>query len=109
MKAIHFHGELCVREVEAVSGDEVTPQGDFKLADSEVTGNDHMLQVVPGVHIFNGGDPEEYFIKAEVDTTIYCKLKDRHDDLKLPGGTSWKITPAKEWDHINEESRAVAD
>jgi hypothetical protein len=109
MKEIHFHGELCIREVNDVPKEASSKQskGDFKLADSENTGNHHMLEVVPGVDIFQWD--EEVYVKNQVDARVYCVLQERHDDLVLPGGKTWKITPAKEWDHIREERRNVLD
>lgn len=111
MKKINFHGELCVVQVEEVSGQIVEAKGDIKLADSETTGNDHMLRVVPGVHVFvdSSDEMEQHFVKVEQPTKIYCKLDNRHTALELPAGTTWKITPAQEWDHLSRERRNVLD
>lgn len=111
MKTINFHGELCVVQVEEVKGKPVELDGDFKLADSETTGNDHMLRVVPGVHVFvdDTDEIEKHFIQADEATQVYCKLKGRHTALELPAGTTWKITPAQEWDHLARERRNVLD
>ena len=111
MNKVNFHGELCVVQVEVVSGEQVKPEGDFKLADSETTGNDHMLRVVPGVHVFidSSDELEKHFVQAEQTTQIYCKLDNRHTALELPAGTTWKITPAQEWDHLARERRNVLD
>lgn len=111
MKTIHFHGELVVIEntETEITGVEIKGEQDVKLADSEVSGNDHMLKVIPGIVTFRDEDLDKFFVKAEVDTKIYCKIKDRHDDLVLKGGVNYEIFPAREYDHIRDAIRNVRD
>jgi hypothetical protein len=85
------------------------PKEDVKLADSEVTGNDHMLQVVPGVHVWNDEQADKFLVKTDVDTKIYCKIADRHTDLQLFKGKTYEIGKAQEWDHLSRERRNVRD
>lgn len=108
-KQIHFHGEVCIVEVDEIPGEAkelASKGGDLKLADSEVTGNDHMLEINPGVSVFQWN--EDFYVKSREETKVYCLLKDRHHDLKLPSG-NYKITPAKEFDHLKQEKRRVLD
>jgi hypothetical protein len=109
-RKIHFHGELCIVEVEEtkVVGKQLVSSEDVKLADSEVTGNDHMLEMVKGVTVFSDADADRFFVKSEVPATIYCKIRDRHTDLVLPAGT-YEIGKAQEWDHIEQSRRNVLD
>lgn len=107
-KQIHFHGEVCILEVDEIPSQAkaLEAKEDFKLADSEVTGNNHMLEVNPGVSVFQWD--EDFYVSTREETKVYCLLKDRHDDLKLPAG-NYKITPAKEWDYIEQSKRSVRD
>lgn len=110
---IHFHGELVIIEkpnADVKSGmKKLNPTQDVKLADSEVTGNDHMLQFNPGVHVWSDETADKFLVKTEVDTKIYCKISDRHTDLKLKGGYCYEIGKAQEWDYIKQERRNVRD
>lgn len=108
---VHFHGELVIVEGAAKPEGlkQIKPKEDVRLAASEVTGNDHMLQIVPGVHVFADNNMERFFVSAKKETKVYCKLKDRHDDLQLDAGCDYEIFPAKEWDHLTRERRNVAD
>lgn len=108
---VHFHGELVIVETtqEPVNMTRVVAKGDVKLADSEVTGNDHMLQMNPGVHVWSDEAADKFLVRADEPTKIYCKINDRHTDLQLLKGKSYIITPAKEWDHLEREKRNVRD
>ena len=108
MKKIHFHGEVCILEIDSIPTEakKLETKGDFKIADSEVTGNDHMLAVNPAVALY--GFDEDIYVETREETKVYCLLKDRHDDLSLPAG-NYKITPAQEWDHVEQMKRNVLD
>lgn len=108
-KKIHFHGELYVVQTEEVRGVEVSVEQDIKLADSEVTGNDHMLRKIEGLAVFRDEDADKFFVKVDKEPTkIYCKLPDRHTDLMLLKGT-YEIGKAQEWDYANQVRRNVLD
>ena len=108
MKQVHFHGELCILEVEEIpaGGNKLDTQKDYKLADSENTGNDHMLATHNAMAMY--GFDEDVYLETREEAKVYCLLKDRHDDLILPPG-NYKITPAKEYDHLKQEKRNVVD
>lgn len=108
---IHFHGELVIVEglVGERTGVELTEAKDIKLADSEVTGNDHMLEFVDGLTVWRDEDADKFFVRSEKPTKIYCKIKDRHDDLLLKEGVDYTIFPAREYDHLSEAVRNVRD
>ena len=105
------HGEVrIVKEDNAiVTGIEVKSEEDIILADSETTGNHHMLKMIPGVHVFRDDKLDKYFVKADVDTKVYCKLDNRHTDYKLKGGNTYSIYKAREYDHIEKVRRSVRD
>lgn len=109
-KKVHFHGELIFIEVDEIpmGVKEIKTEGDFKLADSENTGNHHMLQMHDGVKLFRF-DNEFYTKVTKKDTKTYCVLDDRHTDLPLRVGSTWTIRPARETDHINNIKRKVLD
>lgn len=108
---VSFHGELIIMHTEGgeVIGKPEEHKADAVLADSEATGNDHMLQVIPGVHIFHDLENDIREIEAKVDTKIYCKLENRHTDLVLKGGSVSYIVPAQEYDYLEQEIRNVRD
>lgn len=108
---IHFHGELVIVEglVEEISGKKIKGKADIKLADSEVTGNDHMLKFVDGLTVYRDEDADKFFVRSEQPTKIYCKVRDRHDDLILKENVDYIIFPAKEYDHMSQAIRQVRD
>lgn len=112
-KEIHFHGELVIREVSSIpsKAKKIDGDKDVRLADSETTGNHHMLKHVPGVTVFaDVDDMGKFFVSSQdVEPKIFCLHEDRHDDLVLPAGKTWEITPAKEWDHVSQIKRTVLD
>jgi hypothetical protein len=105
------HGEVRIVRHESVevSGQKIETKEDIILADSESTGNHHMLQVVPGVHVWKDSDADKFFVKPEVETKIYCKLDNRHTDYQLKEGYTYEIYKAREYDHINKIQRKIAD
>lgn len=111
MNTIHFHGELVIieRKTKPENLKRVETTSDIKLADSEVTGNDHMLKHVPGLEVWSDEAADKFFVSTKEDTKIYCKIADRHSDLVLKGGHCYEIGKAQEWDHISRERRNVLD
>lgn len=111
-KKVFFHGELVISQCEEseVSGEAVKTSEDFRLAESEVTGNDHMLKAMQGLEIFNDKKADRFFVKVprESKAEIFCKIADRHTTLELPSGT-YKIGKAQEFDHISRAKRNVLD
>ena len=110
---IYKHGEVIIKAVKnenaKITGKEIKGNRDLILADSETTGNHHMLQVIEGVHTYRDEDLDKFFVRPEVETKIYCKLDNRHTDLILKKGYTYEIEKAKEWDHLEQEIRNVRD
>lgn len=108
-KKVYMHGELIFFEVDKIpeGAKEIKTKGDFKLADSENTGNHHMLQIHDGVKLFGFND--EFYTKVEEETKAYCVLESRHTDLVLGSKTTWGIVPAQELDHITGIVRKIQD
>lgn len=110
---VYKHGELIIVERPLnsvnVTGNKLSSNDDVKLADSETTGNDHMLQIVPGVHAWSDESAEKFLVRCEESTKIYCKLNNRHTDLELLKGFDYEISHAVEYDHLERIYRKVVD
>ncbi len=105
------HGEVRIvidNEIE-VTGDKLELGEDLILADSETTGNHHMLKVIPGVHVWDDKVAEKFFIRPEVDTKVYCKLENRHTDISLPARNTYLVYKAREVDPFSGILRKLRD
>jgi hypothetical protein len=107
----YFHGEVCITKVNAI------PEGlkkavkfnkkSYKLADSEQSGNHHLLEAKEGVELFEDSNGV-LWLKNEVPCNVFCAIKERHDTITLEPGT-WEIDRALEYDHLTDVKRQVAD
>lgn len=77
------------------------------VADSEVTGNHHVVDVDSNVSLYES-ENGTIFMKNEVPTQVRCLVADRHDSVTIEAGT-WEFGIQKEYDHINDELIAVRD
>jgi hypothetical protein len=101
----YFHGELNITKCKEVpSGARV--HKDYKLADSETTGNHHMLEKKEGVALYEKDGV--LYVKNDVPCDVYCVVKERHDNITLEPGI-WEVDRAKEFDYLRMEKRNVAD
>ena len=80
------------------------------LADSETTGNHHVLDVIPGVEVLEYGseNQKKRFIRNSVPAQVRCVHADRHDTLEIPAG-EWELTIAQEFDYFAMSKRNVRD
>lgn len=107
-----LHGECVLKQVPLPDGCQI--QTDLKLAndggviiaDSETTGNHHVIDRVPGVDFYTKDDRR--FVVSSVDFDVRCVLKERHDTFKLPPG-SYEIGFQKEYDYLTQSLRNVRD
>ncbi len=110
MKTV-FHGEVTIHKVSKL------PQGltkaklfnkkSYKLADSETTGNHHLLEAKEGVELFEDKNGV-LWLKNDVPCDVFCAIKERHDNITLEPGI-WEIDKAQEYDHLQDLTRQVAD
>lgn len=76
------------------------------VADSETTGNHHVVDVMEGVEVYRDG--ERIFIQNSVPTTIRCVLADRHDAIELSPGT-YEFGTQQEYDPFTARLNKVRD
>lgn len=79
----------------------------FIIAPSESTFNHHLVELTPGVTIWEDTDGTIY-IRNENATQVSCVDTKRHDTIELPPSI-WKRKPSKEVDHLRQLKRNVAD
>ena len=77
------------------------------VADSEITGNHHVVDVRPGVEFFKNSKGVR-FVKNQVPTSIRCLIGSRHNTVDLPPGT-WQIGIQKEFDYFKMAKQNVRD
>jgi hypothetical protein len=76
------------------------------VADSETTGNHHVVDLNEGVTFF---DKEGVtFMSVEKETSIRCLHPDRHDEVKIPAGT-YEFGTQQEYDPFEARLRKVRD
>ena len=103
-----FHGECVLSKVAVRPPDskKVKAKGSHIIADSENTGNHHMVAVKDGCELYEKDGV--LYLENEVETEVFCVDQARHDTITLEPGV-WKIDRAKEYDFITDEVRQVAD
>jgi hypothetical protein len=110
MNKAAFHGEVSIIKKEISvpkSAKKLTAKNGFYIiADSESTGNHHIVLEKDGVDIYelNG----VLYLNNETDATVECVIKERHDSITLEPGT-WEIKRAQEFDYYTLQKRSVAD
>ena len=106
-----FHGEVILikkdKLPEGLKKVKLFKKGCYKLADSETTGNHHLLEAKEGVELFEDANGV-LWLKNEVPTDVFCAIKERHDNKTCAPGV-WEIDRAKEYDYAQEMHRKVAD
>ena len=111
-KKITMHGEVNFSPVGKLPKGlkKVNVKGNYHVVgESETTGNDHRVEVLEKdkVEIYEGENGVLY-MRNEVPVNVYCPRDGKHEtQVKEPG--IWEIDKAKEYDHLEEEIRNVAD
>lgn len=109
MEKIFLHGEVLIKEYDGkIPSDAklVAPlNGAYKLADSETTGNHHLLEAEPGMKVYE--HEGLFYISFDKKGTVKCVDTKRHDTIKIPGKST--SGAQQEYDYITEEVRAVRD
>ena len=105
---IYLHGECLIAAcLVPAQAKPLQLQGPtIKLADSETTGNHHLLDV-PERCEFYELDGVRY-MRNPNPATVRCVLPDRHDTIKIPAG-EWVLDQQLEYDYLTESARTVTD
>jgi hypothetical protein len=77
------------------------------IADSETTGNHHVVDAVEGVEFYMNDDGTMYMV-AENETQVRCVHADRHDTIKIAPGT-YEFGTQQEYDHMAQHLQKVRD
>ena len=76
------------------------------IADSETTGNHHVVDMVEGTKVFRSGD--RTFIRNTKPTQVRCVHANRHDAITMPP-TVWEVSIQVEYNHFEQNLRSVRD
>lgn len=76
------------------------------IADSETTGNHHVVDAEEGVFFFKKG--EQVFMQNSTPTRVRCLHQNRHSTIEIPPGC-WEFGAQQEYDHISQELQRVRD
>lgn len=104
-----LHGEAMLFPASLpAEAEEITPTNDsfHIIADSETTGNHHVIDMVPKTKIFKFGN--RMFVKNENETRVRCVHPNRHNAITLEPNV-WEIGRQQEYDHYAQNLRAVRD
>lgn len=110
MKKVVLHGECMVISVDGIpaSAKPKKTEGSYVIvADSETTGNHHVVDLLKGVNFFEDSDGT-LFMNCSVPTNIRCVAADRHDAIELPAG-NYQFGFQQEYDYFTEALRKVRD
>lgn len=114
MDKLWLHGEVCIKKTvgEIPKGaKKISPKdGSYKIADSETTGNHHLLEEIEGIDVFEKDGM--FYVRPSVPMTVRCIDQKRHDNITLEPCTVEEIlviSRQSEVDHLTDEIRAVRD
>lgn len=104
-----LHGECLIFKsvLPADVVEENLPDGNVIIADSETTGNHHVIEKKPGVKFYHNSKGAR-FMENTVPTDVKCVVADRHDAVTLQPGV-WEIDFQQEYDYFTESMRQVRD
>lgn len=107
----YFHGECCIHQAKelpkGLKSVKIFKENCYKLADSEVTSNHHLLEAKEGVELFEDSNGV-LWLKNDVPCDVFCAIKERHDNITLEPGI-WEIDRAQEYDYLTGLSKKVQD
>jgi len=76
------------------------------IADSETTGNHHVVDVEPGVKFYDNNGVT--FMEVETQATFRCLHAERHDSVTIPAGT-YEFGAQQEYDPFTALHNKVRD
>lgn len=106
-----LHGEAMIFPISKIPSDakgiKASNESFHIIADSESTGNHHVIDSKKNVEFFVGKDGVMY-MNAKEPTSVYCVHADRHSPIEIPAGT-YEFGIQQEYDPFSEEIRKVRD
>jgi hypothetical protein len=108
MNKVYFQGEVTIFSGAKIpkGAKKVESKDNYILANSETTGNHHVLVCQDGVDVYEKDGT--LYVHVENEAHVECVMKDRHDTQVLPAG-DYEIGRAFEYDHLAKTRRVVAD
>lgn len=111
---IWLHGEVNIKKTIGKIPEgavKIKPEnGAYKIADSETTGNHHLLEEIEGIEVFEKDGM--FYVRPSVPMTVRCVDQKRHDNITLePCGENeiFVICRQLEVDHLTDEISSVRD
>ena len=107
---LKLHGEAMIfRSKLPKSAKPIKPSnpGYHIIADSETTGNHHVVDVEDGVQFYMDEDGTMFMVN-EKETQVRCVHADRHDTKPLEPGC-WEFGVQQEYDHLAQHLQKVRD
>lgn len=112
-----LHGECVLRQATLPEDAQQLSLTDLKrvsvtdgvaaiIADSETTGNHHVVMLDDTVKFFEKAGTR--FVTSRETIKVRCVLKERHDEMVLPAGT-YQIGFQQEYDYLTQSLRNVRD
>lgn len=105
-----LHGEAMIMPASLpADAVEIKPSNDnyHIIADSETTGNHHVIDTVPGTRFFKSGS--RTFMTNEKETRVRCVHPARHNAITLSPDTYEVGENQLEYDHFAQNLRKVRD
>lgn len=104
-----LHGECMVfaSSIPANAKKKVVTDKYLIVADSETTGNHHVVDFLDGVNFYEN-DKGVMFMENSVETTVRCLHADRHDAITLSPGT-YEFGTQQEFDPFTARLQNVKD
>ena len=103
-----LHGECMVFPSEIpATAKAMNVKACLVVADSETTGNHHVVDALEGVKFFQD-EMGTTFMKNSSPTQIRCVMTNRHNAITLEPG-SWEFGLQQEYDYFTASHRVVRD
>ena len=104
-----LHGEAIIFPSKLPKGAKkikTTSKDEHIIADSETTGNHHVISVNRGTSFYESGDTT--YMVADEPTDVHCVIKDRHDKINIAPGT-YEFGVQQEYNHFEKRLEQVRD
>lgn len=114
MNKIWLHGEVLITQTKGEIPKEAklvkSMRGSYKVADSETTGNHHLLEDMKGLNVYEYEG--KFYVRPSKPLTVKCVDEKRHDAIEIPPCKADEVfvfDKQVEVDHLTDEIRNVQD